>query len=492
MTEIDFDKLEKAEAVPNPDSMLETFRAIGYSLETAIADIIDNSITAKSKGVWIDFEWKGKDSWISIRDNGHGMKSDDIIKSMKPGCKNPLHPRESNDLGRYGLGLKTASFSQGRQLTVFSKAEKSDSSYWTWDLDFVKKEKKWLLLKLLPNNNYFSEQLQKSKSGTIVIWNKLDRLVGNTSQNNQEDLKQFLSAMDRVKKHLSIVFHRYLSDSRIKIYYKERELEGWDPFLAKMESTPSASEKLHNGRVIIRGYVLPHKTRLTESQYKEAEGIYGWSGHQGFYIYRNDRLLIFGDWLGIFRKEDHYKLIRISIDLPNDLDNEWQIDIMKSIARPPAFLKEQIRSYAMKVRSRGVEVFRHRGKTVRAHSDREFIPLWIDHKRDNKWFYKINREHPLIKKSVGDDRSIKKAVETILRFIEETIPVKSIYIKESEDSENQGKPFEGINHNEIKKLMNELYLNLIEDGYSNDDALSVILNIEPFNIFPHYLISAQE
>ncbi len=134
---IDYSNIQSTSAEPEASSMIETFRAIGYSVETAIADIIDNSITAGAKNIWIDYDWKGSNTTLSILDDGTGMNNEQLIQAMRPGSRNPLEERSSNDLGRFGLGLKTASFSQSRKFTVFSKAKGYRPVFWTWDLDYV-------------------------------------------------------------------------------------------------------------------------------------------------------------------------------------------------------------------------------------------------------------------------------------------------------------------------------------------------------------------
>ena len=485
---IDYSKYQTTSAIPEASSMIETFRAIGYNIETAIADIVDNSISANAKNVWINFEWKGADTWLSIKDDGVGMNNDELIQAMRPGSKNPLTDRDSKDLGRFGLGLKTASFSQARQLTVLSKKSDESSVYWTWDLDYVNQSGNWNLIKYLPEN--FSKAVfENLNSGTLVIWNNIDRVVKHFKQNDNSALDKFMFIMELVKKHLAMVFHRFIENKKIKIFFQDIEIKSWNPFLSGEQATQSFSdEQLHNGKVIIKGYVLPHKSKLVEETYKYAEGTKGWNEHQGFYIYRNERLLLTGDWLGLFRKEEHYKLIRIQIDLPNSLDADWQIDIKKSVARIPLMYKDQIKNYALKVRSQGVEVYRHRGKTIKHSNGQKFVPLWIDHKRGDKWFFKINREHPLL--DIAKDKAHTepdKAIELLLRFIEENIPSKSIYIKEAETPETQGKPFEGIDHEPIPKLMQSMFESLIAKGNTGNEAKAKIANTEPFNHFAHFL-----
>ena len=146
---IDYTNMQSTSAEPEASSMIETFRAIGYSIETAIADIIDNSITAGAKNIWIDYDWKGSKTTLSILDDGKGMNNEQLVQAMRPGSKNPLDERNRDDLGRFGLGLKTASFSQSRKFTVFSKAKDYAPVFWTWDLDYVNQEKSWKLIRYI-------------------------------------------------------------------------------------------------------------------------------------------------------------------------------------------------------------------------------------------------------------------------------------------------------------------------------------------------------
>ncbi len=488
MSKIDYSKYQTTSAIPEASSMIETFRAIGYNIETAIADIIDNSISANAKNIWINFEWKGSITWLSIKDDGIGMNDAELIQAMRPGSKNPLQERKQKDLGRFGLGLKTASFSQARKLTVISKKADYKSVFWTWDLDFVNETGNWDLIKYLPDENLEIE-ISKLTTGTIVLWNDIDRVVKDFNQDDSKAEFKFNQTMEQVKKHLAMVFHKFIEQGKINIYFQDKKVNAWNPFLSSEKATQEfPPEKIQNGKVKIEGFVLPHKSKISEETYKNAEGVKGWNEQQGFYIYRNDRLLLAGDWLGLFRKEEHYKLARIQIELPNTLDESWQIDIKKSIARPPVFFREQIRAYALKVRQQAVEVYRHKGKSVKQIAGQKFVPLWVDHKRGDKWFYKINRENPIltkIKEQAKNDSD--KAIEMLLRFIEETIPSKSIYIKESEQPELQGTPFEDANHEIIRSTMQAMYSSLNKQGKTVQESKAIISNIEPFNNFIHLL-----
>jgi hypothetical protein len=484
---IDYSKYPTTPAEPEASSMIETFRAIGYSIQAAVADIIDNSISAGAKNVWVNFEWKGSETWLSIKDDGCGMTNKELIQAMRPGSKNPKEERSTKDLGRFGLGLKTASFSQCRKLSVISKKAKSNPVFWTWDLDFVNQTGKWDLIQYMPAS--FEKSLNDISCGTIVIWNDIDRLVKDLREKDKVALDKFLQVMELVKKHLAMVFHRFIENKKINIFFQQRETEPWNPFLIDEAATQKFPEDpLQNNRVRIRGFVLPHKSKLSEEEYKNAEGPNGWNEQQGFYIYRNERLLLAGDWLGMFRKAEHYKLARIMVDLPNSLDAEWQIDIKKSVARPPLALRDQLKAYATKVINQAVEVFRHKGKVLqRKYAAVQFQPVWHEKLRHRKRFFEINREHPLVSTLLNSLKGKTTELNQLLRFIEETVPVSLITIKESEEPELQGQPFEETDQEPVRKVMKQMYDHLRKDGRSSDQAKAIILNIEPFQLYPEFI-----
>lgn len=482
-----YDNFETVRAEPEARSMIETFRAIGYSVETAVADIVDNAVSAGATHIWIDFVWKGSDTFLSIRDDGHGMDEEELIRAMRPGSRSPLEDRGKHDLGRFGLGLKTASFSQCRKLTVVSKKMGNAVGAFAWDLDFVNSTGKWDLIRR--SHPEVLGKLDDLASGTVVIWENLDRLVREAREEDKEALNKFLETAELVKKHLAMVFHRFLEQGKFVMFFQQRKVEAWDPYLKGEDGLQSLpEEQLQNGQVTVKGYVLPHKSRISENTFRYAEGPKGWNEQQGFYIYRNQRLLVAGDWLGMFRKEEHFKLARIQVDLPNTLDAEWQIDIKKSVARLPFHLKSQLKAIASKVRAQAVEVYRHKGKVLqRKFTGFEFQHIWNEKVRHGKRFYEINREHPaimiLLEAIPGQERNLKE----LLRFIEETVPVPLITIREAEQPEIQCSPFEHIDQEPIKKLMRQMFDKLLATGKTDEQSKGIILNIEPFNHFPQYL-----
>ncbi len=486
---IDYSKIESTLAPPEASSMIETFRAIGYSIETAIADLIDNSITANAQNIWIDYEWNGPSTILSVTDDGVGMNNEELIQAMKPGSTSPLDVRKEHDLGRFGLGLKTASFSQCRKFAVLSLKEHYHPVYWCWDLDYVKHQKSWSLIKYCPSTENYLEKLKETKHGTTVVWWDIDRLTSNTRADSDQSKSQFLEIMEIVKKHLAMVFHRFI-DEGLKIFFRDRKINAWDPFMIGSEGLQSKPESiLENGKVRIKGFVLPHRSKLSVEQYLYGKGPQdSWTAHQGFYVYRNKRLLVSGDWLGMFKKEVHYDLCRVRIDLTNDLDEEWQIDIRKSVARPPAKLKETILSIAKDARMQALEVYRHKGKVVkRKLTKNEYFPFWEERTRHGKRFYRLNRNHPLIKELKKTQDTDTSRLEQLLQFIEETVPVPLITLQESEDEKPHGQPFEGRGHDAIITTMSAMYDNLRKEGRTEEQAKALIINIEPFNFYPEYI-----
>lgn len=483
--------LETARAEPEAASMIATFRSIGYTVEAAIADIIDNSITAGAKNIWVDYVWQGMDTVLAITDDGQGMNNAELIHAMKPGCFYSQETRPVNDLGRFGLGLKTASFSQCRKFCVYSKKKNENPVFWAWDLDYVIKNNQWDLIKYTPECGNLIDKINNLVSGTSVIWWDVDRLVQISRCNIDDAKKIFLKTMEIVKTHLGMVFHRYIENG-VTLFLQQRPIVPWNPIMLGTGGLqPRPMTTFENGRIVIRGYILPHRSKLSPYEYELGKGPKkSWTAHQGFYVYRNDRLLVAGDWLGFFKREVHYDLCRICIDLVREFDTDWQIDIKKAVARPPVAYRNQIESIAKDARAKAVEVYRHRGKILkRIHAKNEYLPFWLEIRRENKRFYKINRSHPLVNDVLNNSGEFTKKVSTLLKFIEETVPVPLIMVRENEnvDDIQQGKPFENEPNDLLIQVMRDMYKVLITGGLSSGEAKSRILNVEPFDNYPEYV-----
>lgn len=328
-------------APPRAGMLIELLRGLGYSTATAIADIVDNSISADARRVDIHFEWAGSDSWVRISDDGLGMDDAGLEAAMQLGARDPRAVRDPGDLGRFGMGLKTASFSQARGLTVLSHQAGGSATCLRWDLDVLEGQGRadWPLIEgPAPGSENRLELPEGAKSGTVVLWEGLDRIV--TEGFSADDM---LELVDNVDAHLAMTFQRLIGagPGQIDLRLNGRRVRPWDPFLTghpgKALETPEY-RLMGTPEVVVQCHVLPHKDRLSPEEYRNAAGPEGWTSQQGVYIYRNRRLLAVAGWMRLgergrqWTRDEPHRLARIRLDIPNSADAEWGINVLKSTA----------------------------------------------------------------------------------------------------------------------------------------------------------------
>ena len=484
-------------APPQAASLAESLRAFGYELSTALADLIDNSISADARHVWIDFHWDGTSSAIAVTDDGRGMTVERLVSAMRPGSQNPRDDREPHDLGRFGLGLKTASFSQCRRVTVRTRTRATEPATRCWDLDHIARVNDWQLLRTADSSaEQHFQRFAELGHGTVVLWQKLDRLVDGLDTNNERHQQLFLHRVEDVRRHLSMVFHQLMiGHRRVEIRLNDRVVEPWDPFLKDELATQTLAAtrlSLHGATVEVQPFVLPHQSKISKSIHEAAAGPRGWNAHQGFYIYRNRRLLVAGDWLGFgWAKEEHYKLARIRVEVPNSLDHDWQIDVTKSRATPPASLRAELRRIGDRARSDAKRVYSHRGAKLTPQADNARVLLWEPLARHNKTFYRLNRDHPLLKYVVAAS-SDRSALNALLRLVEETVPYPHITISGSEKPGSLPGPFDHAAETQIREVMEQAFRSLVATGYGTREAVNRLRTLWPFELFPAVLETLAE
>lgn len=484
-------------APPRAGPMVEALRGLGYSTATALADIVDNSIAAGARGVDVSFRWAGAGSTVSVLDDGRGMPDAGLERAMRLGEVNPLAVRGVNDLGRFGMGLKTASFSQARRLTVAS-VQAGVTSCLRWDLDVLasNSDQEWLLLE---GPHRGSEPLLSSlagrSAGTLVVWELMDRVVAPGS--NEQD---FLDLIDQVERHLAMVFHRFIEGPtpRLALRINGRAIQPWDPFMAAHPATwtsPIASFSGTGGTVQVAGHVLPHRDRLSEAEHRSGAGPDGWTAQQGFYVYRNERLLVAGSWLGLGRgrpwtKEEPFRLARLRLDIPNTADSEWRIDIRKSKARPPTVLRDRLTRVAEDTRERARRVFAHRGQTIPTTGREAVAQAWRADHYAGGVRYRVDLEHPAVKAVLDDAADAAHLVRAMLRVIEETIPVQRIWLDTAESKETPRTGFAAEPEPEVRAVAQVLFRNMVrKKGLTPADARARLLRTEPFNLHPALIAS---
>ena len=443
-------------------------RSIGYSFNNAIADIVDNSIAANATQINIQCDWAGYEPTLEIKDNGFGMNYDQLEEAMRLGSKSPVEERAKTDLGRFGLGLKTASFSQCKKLTVITKKEEQTFKA-VWDLDLVVKENKWII-----DIEELKGESPLINDGTIIKWEKIDTFE---KKNQQDSEKYFESVVSALDEHIGLVFHRYISGefgSKISFSINGIESISSDPFFIK-KSTKLPTEYIDNCSVTT--YTLPHHTKCSSKEWNDHEGKEGYLANQGFYLYRNGRLISKATWFGLSKKLDMRKLCRICIDINNESDLEWQLDVKKSSANPPPRIKRKLRSLIDKLTLPSTKKFTYRSRTL-ANSERS--PIWDRKVEDRKITYKINRNNPLISSlfsSMDDDSALE--LERTFCLIDKTLPSASIFSDYSEDPKNLVTDEITIKELAIsaKKMLEYL---TYKDKLSRNDACDILKSMELF------------
>ncbi len=480
-------------APPHAGSMLESLRGLGYAPPTALADLVDNSITANSSEVAIHLEWGGPESWIRIVDDGDGMDDVALEAGMRLGASDPRAERAASDLGRFGLGLKTASFSQARRLTVASRQNGGPVVCLRWDLDLIGQEPdaEWPLFEGPdPKSEHLLAPLEKMNQGTIVLLEKLDRVV--TDGFTATDM---IELADRIEAHLAMTFHRLLDGQRprLRLLLNGRAVKAWDPYLMGHPGKALESSEyriLHTTGVTVQCHVLPHRDMLKPTEQESASGPGGWTQQEGFYVYRNKRLLLAGGWLGLgdggkpWTRDEAHRLARIRLDIPNSADADWKINVLKSTASPPVRLRSQLHRLASETRDTARRVFAHRGHITPVSGARSnaVAEAWQVRRSAHGTSYRIARDHDLVASILNRAGPVKSDILALLRLVEETVPVQRIWLDTADDKETPRTGFAGAPDNEVMETMSSMFEALVKfRGLSPTEARDRLGRTPPFD-----------
>lgn len=475
------------QSTPYAPLLIESMRSLGYSFDTAIADLIDNSVSAKAKNIDILLD-PSDDPQLIIFDNGLGMDAATLEEALRFGSRGPSEVRNEHDLGRFGLGLKSASLSQCRRLIVASKTNGNICCF-SWDLDEVQRTNDWSVLEYsleeitqLPSINLFDDV----ESGTYVLLQNFDRISASS-----HDVKKTLdSLLEAAEDHLSLVFHRIISEDGVNIRINGRAIVPKDPFLEDHKSTQRLREQtLHiDGETIsLQPYILPHRNKLSHDDLRRVGGADDLRTNQGFYIYRCKRLILWGTWFRLLGKDELNKLARVKVDIPNSLDEIWSIDVKKSTANLPDKIRKNLYGSIKESVFGSKKVIEHRGKL---HRDEDTHYIWqrlTD--RDGAVAYTINRELPQVQLVYNRlDQEAQKTFETLLQTIEQNFPASRVYLDVASGEISQ--PAE-----DIEKMKQDIEVQLAQAGsigLSRDELLNILLNTEPYSKFTELRQLVQE
>ncbi len=363
---------------PDAARLVEGLRDTGYVFKTAVADVVDNSIAAEATeiDVQLRMDFRGK-IVLKIFDNGIGMNRDGLVNAMRYGAK--VRPSPAS-LGKFGLGLKTASTAFCRNLSVISRERATDElRKATWNLDHVVKQGEFQLLVETASDAEIKEFEEKigARSGTLVVWETIDRLLRNFAKDAGKPARKALSQHEQeLRDHLSLIYQRFLDpeDTRARnvvLQLNDEIVQPWDPFceteamLAKEQSIPCEMPDGTQSAIRLRAFILPRKEEFkTEETFKVAKLS---NFNQGIYIYRENRLIHGPDWLKLFAKEPHYTLLRIEFSFDHKLDEAFHIDIKKSQIILDEGLYELLTDFLNPVRREAEQIYRsgQRSKTSR-------------------------------------------------------------------------------------------------------------------------------
>lgn len=472
--------------MPRASVMIEAMRDIGYSFESAVADIIDNSIAAGAKNIDLRYGWKEDLPWIAIIDDGRGMSREELLEAMRPGSKDPRHERAAHDLGRFGLGLKTASFSQCRELTVLT-CQSEELNGMRWDLDRVSETNKWEITEVHESDlKDLPASFPSDGTGTLVQWRKIDRLE--LAGMGEVGHDAFNEVMSVVRQHLARIFHRFLAGELgmkgIRIAINGTDIKPYDPFEELNIATqkfPLEIVQFRDSDVKIQAFVLPHHSRVSAKDYERLAGPEGYLRNQGFYIYRNRRLIIWGSWFRLAKQEELTKLARVRIDIPNNTDHHWGIDVRKARAHPPLVVKNRLKQVIEQIRSGAKRPYTQRGRVViETHAS----PVWVRRIHNERIEYAINEEHPLLAELLNDlEGSERLRLKQMLRVIGQTFPAAAFF----SDYSNTPKQLESEKPDMDVMLALAKLLVLANPNLDPAGLASVLSSMEPFSRHPDHI-----
>ncbi|GAB3550968.1 ATP-binding protein [Spirosoma fluminis] len=477
------------DGTPFPEYLIKSISEQGYSLETSLADLIDNSISAGADKIEILVDTENLPFTLFLADNGNGMDEECLRKSMRFPSSSLELQRDTVDLGRFGLGMKTASFAQTRKFTVISRP-KSEEGYTarTWDVEHLKIIKEW---QILINQEEDIQQLMERyqslstgffngfddfRAGTVIIWQGLYKFENFLEGRSRSDaLSHQLTEVTH--DYLSLVFHRFMERAEypLQIRINNVRLKPFSPFPEKETGFRPVEPKYKAFKTdVIRldGFILPVRS-IEES--KERVNVWtppsrGLMDMEGLYIYRSGRIILFGGWNGIIRKSPKLQLARLRVEVGNRVDNLLQLNVAKSQIAIPFDLKTGFLKYIIELKTEAEKEYFNRDirkiSSRRSEKDQQLFERSITNKGS---LLEINSEFPLISiiKEKMDSDSVKafnlliRMINTGINKLRHTHEDKSFQVTKENDS--------------IEDDLESTIVNLIQKGIQKQTIKNTIL-----------------
>ncbi len=462
------------EAPPLAATLIEGMRDIGYSFKTAVADIIDNSISAGARQISILAHFDCAEPHVAFFDDGEGMSIDELREAMRPGTKGPLASRSARDLGRFGLGMKTASFSQCRRLSVATKSDGSTVSARAWDIDTVVARNQWLVE--VPDGGLLQSLASRiGRRGTVVLWQKLDRL-------HEEDTDAANRAIDDLRSHLALVFHRYMQRrgaDRVAINVNGLAITPADPFCEGHPATLAHEEHVltfETGSVIVRGFTVPHHSKMSGDEYARAGLEGGHFRNQGFYIYRRERLITHGGWLGLARPSVAWQLSRVRVDVPTQMDGDWRVDIKKSSTQLPTHVRRELSKVIVKLGIGSKRTYQFKGRIKPIHAE---WGLWCRVDRGDKIIYEVNTAHPAVNRlRDAIDATQRKMLDHAVALIAASLPIDTIFNDLAQNPADIR--LKRLDDEDLRAAAMDIAQKLLEQGFGEEETTALMAALPQF------------
>jgi hypothetical protein len=465
------------EVPPSAATLIEGMRDIGYSFKTAVADIIDNSISAGAREISVLADFVCAEPHVAFFDDGVGMSMEELREAMRPGTKGPLASRGSKDLGRFGLGLKTASFSQCRRLSVATRSCGGSLNSRAWDIDTVVAQNRWIVE--IPEGGLLEQLASRiGRQGTVVLWQNLDRL-------QEEDADAANRAIDEVRSHLSLVFHRYLQRrgaERVVLTVNGLVVEPVDPFCEGHPATLAHEEQVlsfDGGKVTVRGFTIPHHSKMSADDYARAGLDGGHARNQGFYIYRRERLIMHGGWLGLERPSAARQLSRVRVDVPTEMDSDWRVDIKKSSTQLPSHVRRELSKVIDKLGIGSKRTYEFKGRMRPIHAE---WGLWCRIDRGDSITYTVNCEHPAVcRLRESMDSNQRKMLDHALALFAASLPIDSIFNDLAQRPTNIR--LARLDDGHLRSAVEDVAGKLLAQGMGDEEVRALITALPQFSEF---------
>lgn len=480
---LNIDKILSEDANPNPEYLIKSIAEQGYNLETSLADLMDNSISAGSDKIEVLVDTDSSPYKLFLSDNGIGMTESELSKNMQFPSSSPDTQRQLEDLGRFGLGLKTASFSQTRAFTVISR-KKGTKKYHgrTWDVEFLKlngwkiivnteDEVKSMVEEYSKLSNDYFNSFENYEPNTIILWNGLYKYENYLkAENRKTALQKELNEV--TSDHLSLVFHRFMERTNLplQIRINNQKISPFNPFLNnetyKLRTMAPMQSMFRADIINIEGFILPYQA-IKESQ----KGITGWTTKykglmdmEGLYIYRADRIILFGGWNGLIKKSARMQLARLRVEVGNGVDHLLHLNVSKSQIVVPHELRKAFEDYIEELKTQAEREYYNTGvKRFSGQKATENYQLFERINSNKGSLLEINNNFPLLKILL---EGLNKDQQTKLRLILRMINTRINSIRRVHEE----KDFIGIeNKDGIKEddLRNNI-IELINKGVSSE------------------------